>query len=1100
MKNQRKSAIVKGFAIALSSVMVLSAPASSLGNVFAGTSTKTTTYAASNSDYELVDNMQDAAILHCWNWSYKTIEDHLELIAQCGYSAIQTSPATQPKDYTYDGEVGMEVGIPGQGGSGNWWKLYQPVAEEVCDNGETWLGTKAELESLCEKAESYGIKVIVDVVANHMANITGWQNSLDDVSPQVGEYWEPAMLTDESYWHINDLQIWMSDGREHFTQGTMGMPDLNTADSRVQKYISDYLVELIDCGVDGFRFDAAKHIETPDDDPAYASDFWPNVLGIAESHYTDVTGGDLYVYGEILNTVGLNFSIDSYTKYMSVTDNSAGNHLLDAYRNFNIGSLNLNYAAEESVLWAESHDTYMNESSRYGSDMSIVRTWSMVANKDNAAGLFFVRPYYSSETLTDDQDGAFRGDLATSLEPAIMGKCETYTWASNEVAAINHFNNRFVNYADNMGSDGNVAYCVRGQGIILVSFDGPGYISMSSHGLADGTYTDEVSGNTFTVSGGVISGTIESDWGIAVVYQNVMPNPGHDYAVQVGANVGDGTVFYTDELKVTLTAKYADTAEYTVSTGENGTFSGSTTITVGKSLEAGESVTVTVKASNDTSSDEETYTYTKMAYDYSNCIFFENDYGWSSVTAYLWNDTGSTITNNANWPGEAMTLCDADNGIYSLAIDASAGYNKIIFSNSGSSQTADLNIGDIGYCYDLENGTWYEYKESTPVVKEPVISSSLSSAVVTDETEVTFTVTNADEAYYAIGIVDKDGNPYTTVDVLYDIDGSVTINPGKGLAEGDTITYTIYASNSEYEATALYSYTMDYTQPTVSATEGTQTTTAGELTVTYTVEDAESATITVNGETESFTDSIIKTFTDDATVVVTAVNGTKTTTESYTYTFKSVEDVVAVYFDVTACSWFGNDGAVAAVKFNTQSSFAKCDTVTVDGKTYYVAEVPEGATSVVIARMIPSGNTYNAVTISLEDGMNLWTAYSGLNGGSWSNNTALGGSVVEDEEEETVEETMTIYFTNNYSWSGTIKAYYWGNSVSSVSWPGEAMTYVGMDSNGYSVYSITVPTDIVGLIFTNGSVQTVDITTNLEDDAEFSISGNDGGKYSVSVE
>ena len=34
----------------------------------------------------------------------------------------------------------------------------------------------------------------------------GWQNSLDDVSPQVGTYWNEDMLTDESYWHINDYQ------------------------------------------------------------------------------------------------------------------------------------------------------------------------------------------------------------------------------------------------------------------------------------------------------------------------------------------------------------------------------------------------------------------------------------------------------------------------------------------------------------------------------------------------------------------------------------------------------------------------------------------------------------------------------------------------------------------------------------------------------------------------------------------------------------------------------------------------------------------------------------------------------------------------------
>ena len=1084
MKSQKKHSFVKGCAIALSSILAIAAPAMALGNVFARSSSDTSANTAAVVDYELVDDIQDSAILHCWNWSYKTIEEHLQLIAECGYSAVQTSPATQPKDYTYDGEVGMEVGIPGIGGSGNWWKLYQPVTESVCDNGETWLGTKEELQSLCEKAESYGIKVIVDVVANHMGNITGWQNSLDDVSPQVGEYWNEDMLTDESYWHINDLQVWMSDGREHFTQGTMGMPDLNTADKRVQQYIADYLVELIDCGVDGFRFDAAKHIETPDDDPAYASDFWPTVLGIAESHYTEVTGDDLYVYGEVLNTVGDNFSIDSYTKYMPVTDNSAGNHLFEAYRNNNIGSLNLNYAADKTVLWAESHDTYMNEASRYGSDKSIMRAWAMVANKDNAAALFFVRPYYSSETLENDTDGAFKSNLQNTLEPAIMGECETYVWATNEVAAINHFNNRFVNYSDNMGSDGNVAYCVRGQGIILVNFNGAGNISMSSHGLADGVYTDEVSGNTFTVSGGVISGYIESEYGIAVVYQNVMPNPGQDYNVRVNASVGSGTTFYTDSLEVTVTASYADTAEYVASTGEKGTFTGSATINIGAGLSAGETVTLTVKASNSSGSVEKTFTYTKAEYNLDNCIFYKNTNGWSSVTTYMWNDTGATVKSNTNWPGEAMFECDSANNIYAIAVDPDAGYNKIIFSNNGASQTADLDIKGIGYCYDAATGTWYQYKNQPIEEKTPSISSTVASSVITGETKVTYTVTNATSATYSI-----DGG----AEVAFT--GSVTLSVGKDLAEGAVEKVVISAVNGSKSKTETYTYEMDYTQPTVAASKGSQTTTDDSLTVTFTAKGAKSATITVNGKAESFTGSVTKTFTEDATVVVKAVNGTKNATATFEYKFKKVSDTVEVFFDVTQCGWFGNDYAVAAVKFNNQSKFTACETETVNGKTYYKAEVPDGATSLELCRMLPSGATYNTVKISLADGKNLWTAYSGLNGGNWTKDASLGEGYTEDP----IENTITVYFENNYRWDGTIRAYYWGSSAESVNWPGVEMTYVKTNSSGNAVYKITIPSDIVGLIFTNGSAQTIDITTNLKNNAEFCISGNSGSKYNVSA-
>ena len=609
MKKRFKQVVSKVSAVTLALCMVFSCVE---GFTTVSKNTGTVTANAAGTDYGLIGNVQDATILHCWNWSYKTIEENMELIAQCGYSVIQTSPCTQGKDYAWEGVIDTCVGWPKLFGQGNWWKLYQPVAECVCDNGMSYLGTKAELKSMCDAAEQYGIKVVVDIVANHMANVKGWKNELSDISPEVGTYWDPDMLVNEEYWHINQYQVWMSDGRKDFTQGTMGMPDLNTANKKVQKFIYEYLDELIDCGVDGFRFDAAKHIETPDDDASYASDFWPTVLNEARSHYKSVNGGDLYVYGEVLNTVGDGFDISSYTKYMSVTDNAAGNGFLDAVRNCNAGNISQHYASDKSVIWAESHDTYMNESSVYASDRSIVRAWAILANKDNAAKLFFVRPYDSADILNNDADNNIKSnDDIGEQGPAIMGECNTYVWCSKEVAAINHFNNRFSGTADNIGCEGNVMYCQRGNGIVLASFNGAGSVSISAHGMADGTYKDEVSGSTFTVSGGTLSGTIGSDMGIAVVYQNVMPNPTAAKKPWVAASKGDGSKFAANSLEVSLVAKNCTSATYSLSTGESGTISGSTKIVIGKNLAVGQSVVLTLTGTGSAGTVTRKYTYTK---------------------------------------------------------------------------------------------------------------------------------------------------------------------------------------------------------------------------------------------------------------------------------------------------------------------------------------------------------------------------------------------------------------------------------------------------------------------------------------------------------
>lgn len=65
-------------------------------------------------------------------------------------------------------------------------------------------------------------------------------------------------------------------------------------------------------------------------------------------------------------------------------------------------------------------------------------------------------------------------------------------------------------------------------------------------------------------------------------------------------------------------------------------------------------------------------------------------------------------------------------------------------------------------------------------------------------------------------------------------------------------------------------------------------------------------------------------------------------------------------------------------------------------------------------------------------------------------------------------------------------------------WPGKKMTYVGQNEYNQAVYTIKVSSDSKGLIFNNGSgSQTVDITSNIKENAGFYISGNSGSKCNV---
>ena len=92
------------------------------------------------------------------------------------------------------------------------------------------------------------------------------------------------------------------------------------------------------------------------------------------------------------------------------------------------------------------------------------------------------------------------------------------------------------------------------------------------------------------------------------------------------------------------------------------------------------------------------------------------------------------------------------------------------------------------------------------------------------------------------------------------------------------------------------------------------------------------------------------------------------------------------------------------------------------------------------------------------------------------------------------ENTITVYFTNNKGWS-KVNAYYWG--AGSCSWPGNEMTYEETNQYDEKIYSVTVPKGITGLIFNNGSEQTVDITQNLTHMKGFYLDVKSNNKWTV---
>ena len=641
-----------------------------------------------SADSTLRDKVGDGVMLHAFNWSYNTIKENLPAIAAAGYTTVQTSPVQQPKDYSTSGDV-----------TGQWWKLYQPISFHIAE--QSWLGTKDDLKSLCDEADKYGIKIICDIVSNHIANAD--ETRPDSVSNQVKKY-EPEFYKKRRTY----TRTYKGDANDSSVQAVVQghvskCPDLVTNDTAVQGYIINLLKECIDCGVDGFRFDAAKHIET-EDDGEYASDYWKNITTSASSYYTQKTGDDLYIYGEILNNCGADRSYSSYTKYINVTDNRTGDAVL-----YNVSkgkastATNAKYksgvAASNAVLWAESHDTYEGNSGSSGfsntadvSDENVVKAWAIVASRKDSTALFFARP-----------GTALMGGVSTDT-----------TYKSTVVSEINKFHNLFVGQSEKLGSSGDIAYVARGtSGIVLSNCKGTNAsVSISGTGLADGKYTDTVSGAEFTVANGVLTGSIGKT-GVAVVY-NGTTTPKAINSVESGS-------FRGDTMTLTLGLENATSGTYCLDDSTPVKFTGTTSIRIGSDYKPGETITLTVTATDGVKTSSMVYKYTKSTAQESGVYVFFNpatQKGWSApYQVYIYDETTNkgTVYKNANWPGEAMTL-DPATGYYYYEVPKSSSISADEDDENQAPSDFDLSTSaNTRVIISEKGGEQYPGRTDTPI-------------------------------------------------------------------------------------------------------------------------------------------------------------------------------------------------------------------------------------------------------------------------------------------------------------------------------------------------------------------------------------------------
>lgn len=548
--------------------------------------------------YGLKDNIQDGVILHCFDWTLADIQEEIPNIAKAGFTAVQTSPV---HERARKGSV--------------WYDVYRPYDFKI-GNG---LGTEADLKALCAKAHEYGVKVIVDVVANH----TDYGNVADRLKDE-GLYHQPF---DVGNWH----------DRHQVTFGKIGMWDLDTNNPTVQAIIRQYIQDLKACGVDGIRWDAIKHIGLPSE---------------GDSFMQNVVDQEMYNYGEILDSTGGddNVLFPEYQTYMSITDNGYGNGFANSFAdgsiNESVGNFNQRKAkTEKLVYWGESHDTYANDGgeSKNKSQNVIDRAYAVVAGNNGATALYFSRPAQKA-----------KNDIKFGDKGSVHFK-------DAEVAQVNYMHNVCAGEPNYYVKGNGVCAQVRKSGAIIVLGNGSDRDVTVANGAGDGkwlksgTYKDMVGGGVFTVNASTISGHV-GESGIAVIYNagSIVLPP------EVAFNPADGTAFSDESLTVTATPLNAVSAWIQVNDGAKQDFTAAKQFTVGADVAYGKNVTITWGATDkDGKTETGSVTYKKVkAYvpelgkaDEISCFLETSN---AAAAVYVWNNKVSPVIKYAGAWNDAI--------------------------------------------------------------------------------------------------------------------------------------------------------------------------------------------------------------------------------------------------------------------------------------------------------------------------------------------------------------------------------------------------------------------------------------------------------------
>lgn len=194
------------------------------------------------------------AFVHLFEWKWTDVARECETyLGPKGFAAVQVSP---PNEHAL---------VKLSNGDYPWWQRYQPVSYSV---ERSRGGTGDELRDMIARCRAVGVDIYADAVINHM---TGGGGSDFDGRYFHGSNGSPYAKYDYpgtyAAWDFHTCRESIDDyGDRGEVQGCelSGLSDLDTGSEYVRGRIAQYMIDLANMGVRGFRIDAVKHISPAD--------------------------------------------------------------------------------------------------------------------------------------------------------------------------------------------------------------------------------------------------------------------------------------------------------------------------------------------------------------------------------------------------------------------------------------------------------------------------------------------------------------------------------------------------------------------------------------------------------------------------------------------------------------------------------------------------------------------------------------------------------------------------------------------------------------------------------------------------------------------